>query len=181
MDFFTRLPGPLAQPTDSPLVPGLAQWESAIRHGGQTAAAGHTGVALRHTREALRIAQALLEARAAASTASSALDRHIHARDAADQILAALVVSHHNLADIYQAAHLPEQAAAHVCRAHAALMDLLADAAADTALREAAWRHSRETHAELLLFIREKGPHPAVMQALHDHANPASRCGLTRH
>ncbi|MDB5846827.1 MAG: hypothetical protein JWP29_579 [Rhodoferax sp.] len=155
--------------------PSLASWERAMQRGHQATAQGHTGVALRHTRQALDVARALLAAR----LVSAGLSRQ--APDDTDHRIAALVVSHHNLADLYHTAHLPDQAAAHVCHAHATLMALLASPDTDTPLQQAAWRHSRETHAALLLFVREKGPHPAVVTALHDHAHPALLCGETRH
>lgn len=138
-----------------------------MRDGHRAAASGHAGVALRHTRQALVIARSLLDE----SPPSVPVEDRV----------AALVVSHHNLADLYQAAHLPDQAVAHLCQAHATLMALCRDDTIGTALRQAAWRHTRETHAALLLFLGENGPHPTVAQALQDHANPAAACGLPRH
>lgn len=144
-----------------------------MRQAAFAAVAGQTGVAIRHTREALRTAQALL-ADVLAGLATG---------DHTDYTLAALVVAHHNLADLYHAAHLPDQAAAHVCRAHATLMSLAANAAnaAEAALGQAAWGHSRETHAALLMFVRERGAHPAVVEALETHAGPMAGGGLPRH
>lgn len=83
-----------------------------------------------------------------------------------DDCVAALVVSHLNVADLQaQAAEL--DAAAHLrCRAHALVLGLLADGRHSPALRQAAVRHSRETLAALFVHVADHGPHPAVAQVL---------------
>lgn len=45
-------------------------------------------------------------------------------------------------------------------------MRLLCDPQAGIDLRQAALRHSRETHAALLAHLQTHGPHPAIARAL---------------
>ncbi len=83
-----------------------------------------------------------------------------------DDCIAALVVSHLNVADLQVQAAEPDAAARLLGRAHGLLQSLVADGRCGAALRQAAWRHGRETHAALLAHVRSHGPHPAIAQAL---------------
>ncbi|RYX98110.1 MAG: hypothetical protein EOO28_00825 [Comamonadaceae bacterium] len=135
--------------------PSLAQWDRVMRHA-QVAAGMSQGVlALAGSWEALSIAKQLC--------ANPPPGR-------ADDCVAALVVSHHNLADLQLEAGTPDLAAGQLCHAHETLLALMQDtpsgANLPTELRQAAWRHSRETHAGLLRYLAEHGPHPAISRAL---------------
>jgi hypothetical protein len=84
----------------------------------------------------------------------------------ADEAVAALVIAHHNLADLHARMRHMDEAADNLCTAHRCLLQAMADAHLDPALREAALRHSKKTFAELERFSRECGRHPDVMRAL---------------
>ncbi|MFZ4286728.1 hypothetical protein [Variovorax sp. HJSM1_2] len=151
--------------------PTLRDWERLMHHGRHAQLLGQQTSALQLTLEALTLAATLLEERLGPP----------------DDCVAAWVVSQHNMAFLRQQAGDTDSAASDLCQAHAGLMALLRDASASPALQQAAWRHSRETHAALLQFLREPGV-PAhasaltqVRQALSAHANLAQHCGATAH
>ena len=83
-----------------------------------------------------------------------------------DSCLAALVVSHHNLADLQRDAGNSALAAQHVCAAHDALVAVACDLAQDHSLQSAAMRHLRETHAALVTHVQACGPHPDITESL---------------
>jgi hypothetical protein len=83
-----------------------------------------------------------------------------------DDCVAAVVVSHLNVADLQVQAGAVDDATQILCRAHAVLLGLMADARHGPALQQAAWRHSRETHAALLRHVQAHGAHPSITQAL---------------
>ena len=128
----------------------LSPWQKLTSRGTAAARQGHVLLALAHFQEALGIARALLAMPGERS----------------DDCVAALVVSHHNLAEVQLDAGGHDLAAAQLALAHETLMHLLCDPAADGALRQAALRHSRETHAALLLYLQANGPHPVIARAL---------------
>lgn len=142
-----------------PLRPGtpMEQWKRAIKAGNDAFTSPDPGTALGHYRLALRLAQTLVG------------DWPDH-----DAALAALVVSHHNLADLHRLSNAHEEAITHVCDAHDALQRLIADPDTDLALRQAALRHSRQTLHELLRCARTAPTHARVQASLA-HA----RQGLT--
>ncbi|GAB1576024.1 hypothetical protein BPNSA17_08570 [Bordetella petrii] len=104
------------------------------------------------------MATALMQYRAALSLADILPGR---ASDA-DTAIAALLVSHHNRAELHQRAGL---AGAHVCRAHGLLHEMAVDTALDACWRAAAWRHGRVTYAELLQFLRRHPGHDRACRA----------------
>ncbi len=79
-------------------------------------------------------------------------ERHLSTWPDADSAIAAFVVSHHNLADLYVRLDCLEDAADHLQAAHARLMRMLADEASPPERRQAALRHSHHTRAERLAF-----------------------------
>lgn len=83
-----------------------------------------------------------------------------------DDCVAALVVSHLNVAELQAQAAETDAAARLLCRAHMILHELLSSGRHSTALRQAAWRHRREILAGLMAHVREHGLHPAITQAL---------------
>lgn len=154
MNPFSSQPSAIAAAASSPLSapPTLAHWERVTRHALVAARLGQVVLALANSWEALAIAQQLVEQPSPTR---------------ADDCVAALVVSHHNLADLHLQEGALDAAAGQLCRAHEALMALLQDSDRPTAIQQAAWRHSRETHAGLLGFLTEHGPHPAISRGLH--------------
>ncbi len=119
----------------------LAAWEELAQRASGYRRQGRTLEALQLFRQALAVAEGLFSAPGLASA-----DAQAHA------CIAALVVSHHNLADVYLHSGAPATAAQHLCDAHASVLQLTTSDV--TALSTAAWRHLRETRAALLQFVR---------------------------
>lgn len=128
----------------------LSPWQSLMSRGTAAARQGQVLLALASFQEALAIARTLLA----------------RPGERCDDCVAALVVSHHNLAEVQLDAGGDDLAAVHLALAHETLLHLLCDPASDAALRQAALRHSRETHAALLLYLEAHGPHPVIARAL---------------
>lgn len=131
--------------------PRLADWEHETRQALQAQRAGRTAPALAGHRRSLVLALGLIEHPVPGS---------------ADHCVAALVVSHHNLADLLLAEGDEEGAVGHLCGAHESLMGIFADTARNAELRHAALRHSRETHAALLRHATLRGAYPSIRRAL---------------
>ncbi|WP_147282848.1 hypothetical protein [Pseudorhodoferax soli] len=128
----------------------LLPWQSLMSRGTAAARQGHVLLALASFQEALGMARALLT----------------KPGERSDDCVAALVVSHHNLAEVQLDAGGNDLAAAQLASAHETLMHLLCNPTTDGALRQAALRHSRETHAALLLYLEAHGAHPMIARAL---------------
>lgn len=95
-----------------------------------------------------------------------------------DEAVAALVVAHHNLADLLVAMTLPERAADLLCHIHDCLLATSQSPASSDALRDCALRHSHGTRTELLAFVRKHGSHNGIQRCLGQclcQAEPASR------
>lgn len=84
----------------------------------------------------------------------------------ADEAVAALVVAHHNLADLLVAMTLPDRAADQLCYVHDCLLAACHSPATSPRLREAALRHTRTTRAELLTFVQRYGSNAAIICSL---------------
>lgn len=162
-----RSPG-LPLTTVVPPPSGLPEWEGLMRGVGDAMRRGQAVLAETTCLQALAIAQALLMA---GDTAR------------ADDRMAAFVVTHLQLADLCRNADREHQAVAHLCTAHCTLMALLRSVTADPALQQAAFRHSRETHAALLAHLAEHGSDPAIVAALRAGCMPFSHAahGATLH
>ena len=119
----------------------LATWEDLAQRASAHQQQGRLLQALQLFRQALVVAEALLR-----MPGQPVADTQAHA------CIAALVVSHHNLADLYLHSGAPATAAQHLCDAHASVLQLTTSDA--PALSTAAWRHLRETRAALLQFVR---------------------------
>lgn len=91
----------------------------------------------------------------------------------ADVAIAAFVVSHHNLADLYLRLDCVEDAFDHLMAAHARLVALLGDGLASPSLQEAALRHSERTRAELTRFTRLHGTPDTAMRRFTSPVHPA--------
>lgn len=97
-----------------------------------------------------------------------------------EDCVAALVVSHHNLADLWTERGDADGAAAHLCRAHETLLALAFDDGRDACLRRAALRHLRETHLALVSHAARHGPHARITHALRQGSLAFER-GPVRH
>jgi len=144
----------------------LPLWERVMREAVRTSQAAPANVALKAYQQALEIAHRLI--------GQSPSGR-------ADDCVAALVVSHHNLADLHAELGDIDSAAEHLCRAHETLITLFLDAGRGASLQQAALRHSRETHVALLNHIRAHGPHPLMTRALSAGCLALSRANPIPH
>ncbi|RYF83339.1 MAG: hypothetical protein EOO29_03675 [Comamonadaceae bacterium] len=77
-----------------------------------------------------------------------------------DDCLAAWVVSHHSLSDLYRCRGQLNPAVEHLCAPHHLLLRLAADA--PSPVQDAAWRHLRETRSALLQWQRQHGAPPRI-------------------
>lgn len=151
---------------DPPADGGLLAWERLMRRGVDAARCGHLLLAEGLYLQALGVAQPLLDTGCA---------------ERADDRIAAFVVTHLNLSDLHRDAERIEDAVAHLCVAHCRLMALLRDPQTEPALQQAACRHSRETHAALVVHLGEHGGHPAILAALRAGCMPFPPPGVTLH
>ncbi|QXH34944.1 DUF2753 domain-containing protein [Pseudomonas muyukensis] len=92
----------------------------------------------------------------------------------ADEAVAALVIAHHNLADLHLRLNQPQESADYLCAAHQRLLQASQAQRLPQALREAALRHSARTYTELLSFIAEYGQYPRTERLLNRQAAVAS-------
>ena len=82
----------------------------------------------------------------------------------AERQIAALVVTRHNLADLFRQSGSLDHAMEHLCDAHEALFQLLHHS--DLALRAMAQRHLKITYRELMSFVQRHGPQARIEQTL---------------
>ncbi|OZI67917.1 DUF2753 family protein [Bordetella genomosp. 1] len=82
-----------------------------------------------------------------------------------DPALAALVISHHNLADMFEAQGAPDTAAAHLCLAYEALIHAIEDEGLAHPWRDAAWRHARIALEQLQRFLQRHPGHPRATRS----------------
>lgn len=127
----------------------MEHWKTTITAGNRCFHCGDWVAAGEHYQRALAEAQLLLE----------------HWQDA-EAVVAALVISHHNLADLYLVLGQREQAAEHLCSSHERLLQTMLDDRLAQPLRSAAMRHSQRTYTELLQFIGEYGACPRTDRLL---------------
>ncbi|MDM0020488.1 hypothetical protein [Variovorax saccharolyticus] len=139
----------LAAPARTSTDLSLVQWQRRMRQAIVSREKGQPLAARVHCRHALGIALELLE--------------HPCAERIGD-CMAALVVSHLNLADIHADRGDIEAALRRRCEAHGHLMRLAASG--DAARQQAALQHSRHTHAALLEHVARHGAHPLVTRTL---------------
>ncbi|BEP91983.1 hypothetical protein GmRootA79_03670 [Acidovorax sp. A79] len=130
----------------------LARWQHAVQRARAAQQTGQWRMATAYQHQALALSLRLLE--------------HTPPPGREDDCVAAVVVSHLNVADLRVQAGAVDDATQILCRAHAVLLGLMADARHGAGLQQAAWRHSRETHAALLRHVQAHGAHPSVTQAL---------------
>jgi hypothetical protein len=156
--FVATLPGVSA--------PTLAMWESLMRHAVDAEGRQQTGLARAGYERALSVALSLLDAPPAGRV---------------EDCLAALVVSHHNLADLLVAQGHIDAAARHLCLAHERLIAVHLQAARPVSMRHAALHHSRETHVALLRHLARHGPHAPVTDTLEAASLALHAGGTARH
>lgn len=91
-----------------------------------------------------------------------------------DEAVAALVIAHHNLADLHLRLNQPHESADYLCAIHQRLLQASQEARLPQALRDAALRHSGRTYTQLLSFIAEYGQYPRAERLLYSRAPLAS-------
>lgn len=139
----------------------LADWERLMRRAGAALHMQQWRMALGYQRQALAVALGIA---------------HHPPAGREDDCVAALVVSHLNLAELSQEATAPTESARLLCQAHATLLAWMAEPSATPALQQAAWRHSRETHAALLRHVAQHGPQTDITRLLQSsHPQPGTR------
>jgi len=143
--------------------PRLADWEILTRAAWRAQSDHRLDQALAGHVRALWTVEALLEAE------EGLLGTH------PDDCLAAVVVSHHSLSDLYCRRGHSAPAIGHLCAPHQLLLSLSCDA--NAAVQEAARRHMRETRAALLLWQRDYGEHPRIEECLQLWPPLSQRCG----
>lgn len=100
----------------------------------------------------------------------------------AETVVAAFVISHHNLADLHLMLGQPEETAENLCASHERLLQAMADDSLPKPLRAAAMRHSQRTYTELLQFIGEYGAYPRTDRLLGSMVGRAHPSGhVTRY
>ncbi|MCB5186490.1 hypothetical protein LG200_00540 [Methylobacillus caricis] len=131
-------------------------WERSIREGNQAFSRNEDLAALQQYHSALKQAQYLLKQCVQADTQELPVDT----------VLAAYVVSHHNLANVHARQGDINAAACRLCEAHRCLSRICADASMACELRMAAQRHGQRTYTELLNFTNLYSQHPLVAKTL---------------
>ncbi|ACE84408.1 hypothetical protein [Cellvibrio japonicus] len=134
----------------------LSAWKQAIQLGNQALTDKLMEKARINYQVALHMARAMARATSDWGTGISVLQT--------DRIMAAWVVTQHNLADLYVQIGLLGRAAEHLCDAHEFIFGLRnhpMDAVADLALR-----HLRITGMELMVFLQKYGDYPRISQTL---------------
>ncbi|WP_321814775.1 MULTISPECIES: DUF2753 family protein [unclassified Paraburkholderia] len=144
----------------------LSQWQAITRQAIAATREAGAGAALDGYERALSIARQLLAAPPPG-----------HAEDC----VAALVVSCHNLADLHLDHGDTDTAARYLCRAHETLIALMVDTDRSASLRQAALHHSRQTHLALISHVASHGPHPLVTRVLRAGCLALNVDGPARH
>ncbi|MEN0037111.1 MAG: hypothetical protein AAGC78_08585 [Cellvibrio sp.] len=134
----------------------LDAWVQAIQSGNQAFSSGNNKKARVSYQTALRVVRSMVKS---TDGWGYAIPEH-----QVDAIMAALVVSQHNLADLYVHAGLLGRAAEHLCAAHQAIFDLLRHPVDSVA--ELAQRHLNMTRMELMTFLQSYGDYPLISQTL---------------
>jgi hypothetical protein len=146
--------------------PSLSLWEALTRQGMNAASEQQKATAFTAYEHALTIARRLIEAPPPG-------------RD--EDCIAALVVSHQNLADLHADQGNHDDAARLLCQAHEFLIALSLNAERPATLRRIALRHSRETHVALIRHLARYGQHPLIARTLDDASLALSASGPARH
>lgn len=138
------------RPTGDRVKKLLSTWEHTIRQGNEAYTENQTQLALQQYQLALKQAKLLLREYVQAKAG----EQPSQGRFSVDQVLAAYVVSHHNLADAHIRQGDVHTAACRLCEVHRCLSCICSDPALHDDLREAAQRHGRRTYHALLTFNR---------------------------
>jgi hypothetical protein len=144
----------------------LSHWESVTRQANTNARETGSGSALAGYEQALSIARQLFVAPPPGR---------------AEDCVAALVVSCHNLADLHLEHGDANLAASYLCRAHETLIALILDTDRSASLRQAALRHSRTTHLALVSHMAAHGPHPLITRVIRMGCLALNVDGPTHH
>lgn len=144
----------LTSPEDQQLI--LNIWVQAIQSGNLAFSSGNNRKARVSYQTALRVVRSMVKS-------TDDWGSRIPGQQV-DAIMAALVVTQHNLADLYVHAGLLGRAAEHLCAAHQAIFDLLKHPV--DSIAALAQRHLTMTRMELLTFLQSYGHYPLISQTL---------------
>lgn len=122
----------------------MQHWKRTTDHANRLFAQGDWVDAREHYLQALALAQVLLE----------------RWHDV-DEAVAALVIAHHNLADLHLRLNQPHESADYLCAAHQRLLQASHEPRLPQPLREAALRHSARTLHRAAQFHCRVRPVPA--------------------
>lgn len=136
----------------APVPATLPLWERTMQRAQAAERMGQVAMALAYQQQALALSLRVLQQSPPAGRE--------------DDCIAAIVISHLNVADLQAQAADIDASARLLCRVHALLQGLLTDGRHGIALRQAAGRHRREILAALLDHLRSHGPHSAIAEAL---------------
>ncbi|UZW58548.1 hypothetical protein [Lysobacter enzymogenes] len=161
-DPFAPAPEPaLAATAQTAARDALAQWRELTRQANAAFDRRQLAHAQRLYRQALRVVDAP-DWRAALAVAP-------------DELLAARVVSHHNLAETHRRLRDPERAREQLCLAHEALTGIACDPRAGDAVRRCALRHLGRTRLALLDWQSARGVCARTQVALRESAAALAR------
>jgi hypothetical protein len=135
----------------------LELWKLAISAANNAFIHGQQSKAFSHYGAALGLAKTGVEGLLAAQDVQGLLAE-------AERQIAALVVTRHNLADLYRHSSQLEAAITHLCDAHETLFQLFHHPHYD--IRELAQRHLRVTYQELMTFTQRHGQQARIKQTL---------------
>ena len=135
----------------------LELWKLEISAANDAFIHGRHAKAFSHYEAALSLAKTGVEGLLAAQEVLSLLAE-------AERQIAALVVTRHNLADLYRQSGQLDKAIAHLCAAHETLFQLFHHPHGD--IRELAQRHLRITYQELMTFTQRHGQQARIQQSL---------------
>lgn len=108
--------------------------------------------------------QAALDLAKAGVTNLLSIENASHLVFDAERQIAAFVVTHHNLADLYRQADQLTQTIAHLCDAHETLFQLSHHFHAE--IRSLALRHLKFTYQELVSFTQQHGQYLRIQQTI---------------
>jgi hypothetical protein len=134
----------------------ISAWKHAISLGNQAFLKGEVQGARIKYQTALYIAHTMLESASDLGDNSSI--------KMADSLIAAMVVTEHNLADLYAQSGLLGYATDHLCSAHKTLFALISHSAPE--LARLAQQHMTMTRMELLAFLQKYGDNPQISETL---------------
>jgi tetratricopeptide (TPR) repeat protein len=130
----------------------------------EMSAANHAFNRRQHAQALSHYETALEIAKAGVALLLSAKNEALDLLGEAERQMAALVVTRHNLADLFRQSGQLDAAVEHLCEAHEILFQLFHHSHA--AIRALAQRHLKITYQELMVFTQRHGQQARIQQSL---------------